>query len=226
MFRLFGSALLLAFLLPSVPAAADRIVPAEVPTVDEAVSMLEDGDRIVLLPGEYRVFVEPPRGIDFSMVGRGGRDSTFLKGLRQGDPIVFAQGEGERCVLRGITFDRSDAPQMFAVLASGRRIAIEDCRFIAGAGARIDSCTGVVRRSEFRGCFDGLQLRGSPVLVEESEFVAAGQYGILARGSEAKIVRNVFREVGHACVLVVGKRRAPVIGGSRANGNVFLLSKM
>ncbi|MBM3320741.1 MAG: right-handed parallel beta-helix repeat-containing protein [Candidatus Eisenbacteria bacterium] len=222
MFRWFGSALMLAFLASSSPEAADLVVPSEVPTIEDAVLRLEDGGRIVLLPGEYTASIKPPPGVAFSLVGKGGRDSTIVRGLRVEDPIVFAEGEGEKLLLRGITFDRTDAPHVFSVIATKRRIAIEDCRFVGGAGARIDSSEGVLRRSEFVDCFDALRLQGSPILVEENLFLRSAQYGILARGSAAKIYRNEFRESGNAAILIVGKKRVPVIGGSRAHGNSFL----
>jgi hypothetical protein len=222
MVRWFGSALLLTLLVPSAPRAADLVVPSEVPTIEDAVSRLENGGRIVLLPGEYTASVKPPPGIAFSLVGKGGRDSTIVRGLRIEDPVVYAEGEGEKLLLRGITFDRTDAPNAFAVVVTGRKITIEDCRFVGGAGARIDSCRGAVQRNEFLDCFDALRLQGSPILVEDNLFARSAQYGILARGSAARIYRNEFRESGNVAILIVGKKRVPVIGGSRAHGNSFL----
>jgi hypothetical protein len=204
--------------------AKDLVVPSDVPTLDQAVASLADGDRIVLLPGTYTAVVAPPPGVGFSLIGRGGRDSTTMKGPSPEGSCVVARGGGKEVRLSGITFDRTDAPMAYAVVAASCRLSIERCRFVGGAGALVDSCEGTVSRSEFDGCFDALRVQGSPLRIEGNSFLRAEQYAIVTRGSEAKIYGNLFRECASTCILITGKRRAPVIGGSREHANVFLLN--
>lgn len=225
MYRRIARLIAAALLVPALVHAADLVVPAEVPTLEDAIARLRDGDRIVLLPGDYTVVAKPPEGVAFSIVGRGGRDSTRLSGGDPLDAIFTVTGGMAPLGISGITFDRSQEPNPFSLLIKQRKVAIEDCRFLGGAGAFLDSCEGSVRTSEFRGCFDGLRLQGSPVLVEGNEFGAVLQYSLVARGSDAKVYGNTFRECGNSCILVVGKNNVPVVGGSREHANRFLSTK-
>jgi hypothetical protein len=200
----------------------DLVVPGDFPTLDQAIASLADGDRIVLLPGTYAAVVAPPPGVGFSLFGRGGRDSTTMKGPGPEGPCVAARGGGKEVRISGITFDRTDAPRAYAVVASSCVLTIERCRFLGGAGALADSCEGVVSRNEFSDCFDALRVQGSPLRIEGNSFLRAEQYGIAIRGSEARIYGNLFRECANTCILITGKRRSPVIGGSREHANVFV----
>jgi hypothetical protein len=205
--------------------AADLVVPRDVPTVEDAITRLQDGDRIILLPGDYVFAAQAPDSVGFSIIGRGGRDSTRVKGSAPLDAILSVEGGEKPFVVRGLTFDRTAETNTYSILAKQRAATVEECRFLGGAGAFLDSCKGVVRGNEFRGCFDGLRLQGSPVLVDRNEFTSTLQYPMVVRGSAARIERNVFKESGNACILIVGKHNVPVIGGSRPKANFFLQNK-
>lgn len=217
----------LLFWLAAAGAApgAEIIVPDSVSTLQEAIEGVREGDRIVLLPGEYTVRAASPGGVGFAIVGRDGAGTTILRGAAETEPILAFAGENRPVEIRGLTFDRKDAPMAYTILASGLDLRIEECVFLEGAGINADSCTGTIRANRFEKCFDGIRLIRSPLLVEGNEFEGCVQYALVARASRAEIVRNRFLRTGGSCIVIVGKRDFPVVGGAPGKGNVFILNQ-
>lgn len=202
--------------------AADIVVPDAVPTIGEAVEGLKDGDRILLLPGEYELSAKAPEGIGFSIIGRDGAAATTMRGSVELGTILECRAGHKPVRIEGITFDRTDVTNTYALRIEKAKLTIAECVFLGGAGVLVDSCEGEVRGNRFEGNFDALRLQASPMKVWKNDFIKASQYAITCRGSRAEIVNNQFREIGSGCVVVVGKLEFPVIGGSRGKGNVFI----
>jgi len=202
--------------------AKDIVVPDQVPTLDEAIAQVEAGDRILLRPGEYEAAVRRSVPFGFSLIGEGGNENTVVRGKFEGGEALTLRTAGEPLVIRGIRFDRSDTKTTFAAAFVSCDLLIEDCVFVAGAGGiLIDSCSGTVRANLFSKNQDAIRLIRSPILVEENEFNGSLQYGVITRGSRARIERNRFIGCVNACIVAVGKRDVPVIGGAPGKGNVF-----
>jgi hypothetical protein len=210
------------FVLPAL--GRDLRVPDPFPTLQEAFGALEDGDRIVIAPGSYSTAPLVSSGVSFSLVGAEGRDSTTLVPADPGqEKIVFCDAGGGSFSVRGITFDsREGYNNLFALVVRLADVAVEECRFVGGSGADIDSCTGFVRSNEFIRTFDGLKIAGSPLRIEENLFAENETAALSCRGSQAEIFRNRFYDNKLACISVVGKKNTPRIGGSPGKGNAFL----
>ncbi|MBN1826176.1 MAG: right-handed parallel beta-helix repeat-containing protein [Candidatus Eisenbacteria bacterium] len=222
--ELVAAVLLAALMLPFGAAAKDIAVPGDAATLEDAVQSLADGDRIVLGPGEYGAGLVIPEGIGFSLIGRDGAESTVIRPSDPAMNTVVAYGGGAARI-EGITFDMSEAKGLFAVLLADREVALRDCRFLGGAGVRIDSCEGVLEGNSFEGCFDGIRIANSPLRIDGNHFSDSEQYDITCRASTAEIVRNRFVNTGNACIVIVGKRYHPTVGGAPGKGNVFLGSQ-
>ncbi|MFH1277734.1 MAG: right-handed parallel beta-helix repeat-containing protein [Candidatus Eisenbacteria bacterium] len=210
--------------LTAVGAAwsVEIIVPETVPTLEQALEGLKEGDRIVLLPGEYTVRPAVPEGIGFSLVGRDGAETTILRGAEETAPILVVSGGGRPVEIRGLTFDRTGLRGTFSLVALEADLTLEGCVFLGGAGLQADSCSGAIRGNRFDGCFDAIRIQNCPFLIEGNEFQRTQQYAVITRGSAARIERNQFRETVSACIVIVGKRHFPVIGGGPGKGNVFV----
>jgi len=202
----------------------DLLVPDPFPTLEEAFAALEDGDRIVISPGSYATAPLASSGISFSLIGKGGRDSTTLRPVDPAqEKILYLDGGGGSIAVRGITFDsREGANNLYGLVLRLADIAVEECRFMGGSGVDVDSCSGSVRGSEFLRNFDGLRIAGSPLHIENNIFTEVALGALRVRGSEAQIFLNRFYRVDYCCISVVGKKNTPVIGGSPGKGNAFV----
>ena len=214
-------ALLSFSFIPAPAAAEDILVPDMAPTLEEAIDRAQNGDRIVILPGEHHAEVLIPEDLSIEIVGRDGAEQTTLKGNEGATPLLSISRGTEPVTIRGITLDGVGRPNTYSLMAGKRKIVVEDCVFIRGAGALLDSSSGEVKGCRFRDCFDGLKLRGSNVLVDGNRFENITQYAITLRGSEAEIVRNKFFKATGAYIVIVGKRYFPVVGGSPEKANIF-----
>ncbi len=217
---LFFAFLSLSF-VPTPAAAEDLLVPDMAPTLEEALSRAQNGDRIVILPGEHRAAATIPEGLSVEIIGRDGAEQTTLKGDEGAIPLLSISRGTEPVTIRGITFDGVGRPNTYSLMAGKRKIVLEDCVFIRGAGVLLDSCSGTVKGCRFQECFDGMKMLGSTILVDGNRFENIQQYAITMRASGAEIVRNRFSKTSGAYIVIVGKRYYPVIGGSREKANVF-----
>ncbi len=202
--------------------ARDWNVPDEIATLDAAFDSLGDGDRILVGPGEYTLDPIHRKDIGFSLIGSGGREVTTIRGTSDEVPIITIDADHKLIHFEGITFDRTTAGLYYSAIIGRASVEIADCAFIAGAGIQVDSCTGYLRGNLLTGCHDAMRILNSNVLIEKNRFEDIRQFGISTRGSEAEIYNNYFSRNGSTSILIVGKRRYPVIGGSPGKGNIFL----
>lgn len=220
--------LILSVAVPGALFAKELVVPDQYPTVEEAMGVLEDGDTILLLPGEYDGGFTAPEGVGFSMIGRGGRDSTLIRGIDPPCDLLVVYGGDSAIHLRGIHFDHGvtgDAADPWAVWISGGNVIVEECRMTGCNGMKLEHCSGSVHGNQFQDCFDALRLKDSPMIVSDNLFTGTFEYAILCRASTAEIVRNRFVESYNPCIIVIGKKKFPVIGGSPGNGNMFIANQ-
>ncbi len=213
---------LIVFSVAGEAGAKDITVPGDWATLSEALEQIADGDRILLGSGEYEIEWAPAEPIGFSLIGEEGAEKTTVRGKSEHYALIEANGGGKTIHLSGISFDHQLSEKAYAVLLTSAQVEINDCRFLGGAGIKVDSCQGTIEGSLFRHCFDGLTLFNSPILVRENLFFDIGQRGIACRASEAQIYRNTFNRIFGTGITIVGKRRFPQVGGSPENRNVFL----
>ncbi len=208
-------------LVPHTASAKDWFVPDSLATLGEAFEKLDDGDRILLGPGEHMIDPVAVGGKGFSLIGTEGRDATVITSALD-EPFLTARGGGNLIHIEGVRFDKTDKKAVFSVIIVRAEVEFLDCDFVAGAGLQVDSSDGTIRGNRFLGCFDAVKVINSPLLIEQNLFDQTQQYGIVSRASNAEIYNNKFTRAGSASILIVGKRRYPVIGGSAGKGNIFL----
>lgn len=197
----------------------------EASSLAEAFESYADGDTIALAPGKHpaKIDVQEERG--FVLIGDD-RETTFLIGLDDIEPILRIDARRSPVVLKNLTFDRQQEGSVYTTIITRAQLTVDNCSFWGGAASLVDSCEGVWSNCDFQGCFDGINLRNSPMVVEHNIFENTQQYAIITRGSEAKIYNNQFNKTAQASIIVTGKRRYPVIGGAPGKGNIFLQHPM
>jgi hypothetical protein len=91
------------------PRKREHRVPADFESIQAAIDALEDGDRVVVGPGEHRI-LEPIdfRGKSIHLVSRDGPEVTVLRhagsaAAASASVVVFRGGEGRGAVLEGFT---------------------------------------------------------------------------------------------------------------------------
>lgn len=134
-----GLGVMAAFLCAPVPTAARVIyVPAELPTIQQAVESAADGDTVLVAPGTYRRLwtktVTRPTGpvivntnvlVDRSvvLVSEAGAEATIIEGAGTGPVAVVSGARG--VVIRGFTLRGGSADER--VLDGGGGVFCELC---------------------------------------------------------------------------------------------------
>ncbi|MBD3220956.1 hypothetical protein GF314_06905 [bacterium] len=191
--------LLLALALPArTSQAIDIAVPADAPTIGEAIALASSGDRILVAPGTYAERIDYS-GKDLVIESTGGAAVTVIDGGGEpGHVVVFASGESRAAVLRGFTvtggFGSGGSDGVGAgggVLVDGASPLIEDCVIadndgIYGAGLQSVDGDVLVRGTRFVDNMGiqggGIAAEGGRLVVENCEFEAnfAGYGGAIA----------------------------------------------
>lgn len=89
--------------------AGQLSVPADFPTIQQAIGAASDGDVVLVAPGTY---VENLNflGKSISVVSSGGAAVTTVDGNGAGGVIQFSSGENEATLLEGFTLTNGNAP--------------------------------------------------------------------------------------------------------------------
>ncbi len=216
----------IAALLTGAAASQARTwsVP-EAGTLGEAIAAYANGDTIRLSAGRHAAQLDVQDGRGLILIGED-RETTFLIGMNEIEPVLRIDARRQPVILKNLTFDRKDEGSVYTTILTRAQLTVDNCSFWGGAASLVDSCEGTWTNCDFQGCFDGVNLRNSPMTVQNNIFESTQQYAIITRGSEAKIYNNQFNKTTQASIIVTGKRRYPVIGGSPGKGNIFLQHTM
>ncbi len=208
--------------VPSPGAARTWDVTGDGKALREAIRSAADGDTVRVGPGEYDFEPLVRKEIGFSLIGSDGAESTTIRGTVDTMAILTVYAAGRPVHIEGITFDRNTPGTTYALVTGSTLLDLEGCRFLGGSGVLADSTKGTVRGNVFDCCFNGMKILNSPLVIEKNSFDRTRQYAITLRGSSAEIYNNLFNRTMTASILIVGKRRYPVVGGSPGKGNIFL----
>ncbi|MGE4619120.1 MAG: right-handed parallel beta-helix repeat-containing protein [Planctomycetota bacterium] len=123
--------------------AADRLVPASYPTINQAMDVAINGDRILVAPGTYSGMISF-QGKLVELIAQGGPEVTFLDGSGTFDSVVVMDyvGIGARLsgfsIQNGFGTDCGDpaAPCGGGVLVLEGEPIIEDCIFSQNTSSR------------------------------------------------------------------------------------------
>jgi HYDIN/CFA65/VesB family protein/parallel beta helix pectate lyase-like protein len=77
-------------------------VPADAPSINQAVFLAQDGDTVLVAPGTYFEQISF-QGKAITIAGAGGAAATTLDGNGFSTPVFVINGEGPRSVLKGFT---------------------------------------------------------------------------------------------------------------------------
>jgi serine protease len=107
----FGSGALffaLVCLLAGPAAAAVIHVPADQPTIQQAIDAANTGDVVLVSPGTYTENIDY-HGKAISVRAASGSAHTIIDGNNAGTVVTFQTGEGVKSVLTGFTIQRGSA---------------------------------------------------------------------------------------------------------------------
>ena len=99
--------LVVAVLLGATSHAAIRLVPAEYPSIQQAISDCNDGDTVIVSPGVYYETINFS-GKDIVLTSRDPNDPkivgyTIINADEDGTVVTFENGESSKAVLTGFT---------------------------------------------------------------------------------------------------------------------------
>jgi serine protease len=99
--------LLICLLARTVPAAV-IYVPADQPTIQQAIDISNDGDVIFVSPGLYNEDIDY-HGKAITVRSVAGPTQTIIEGINPGSVVTFQTGEGPQSVLNGFTIQGGNA---------------------------------------------------------------------------------------------------------------------
>ncbi|QDU68339.1 right-handed parallel beta-helix repeat-containing protein [Engelhardtia mirabilis] len=158
-------------LLSSVAAAMDTVV-APGQSIQAAIDLSQNGDRVLVQPGTYFETISfDGKGIE--VIGTGGAEVTILDGAAAGPIVRFLPGQDASALLQGFTVTHGHA----ALGAGGINSAsasprIEDCTIRSNSGKFGGGVSGnpTMRRCEIAGNSSSLSygggIYGAPHLYE------------------------------------------------------------
>jgi serine protease len=182
---IFGKVAALICLLAGTATAAIIRVPADQPTIQQAINAANSGDVVLVSPGTYFENIDF-RGKAISVRSKSGPEQTIIDGNKTGIPVVtFEAGETRKSVLNGFTIQHGGASD--------------------GAGVMLFAASATITRNVFRenGGFGefGTAIFGniSSAVVEGNTFVDntcdvqdASSVVSFANDSHPLIINNVF----------------------------------
>lgn len=177
------SAAALAAVAPEA-LAADRRVPQDFETIQEAVNAAADNDRIVISSGRY---------IENVTVTKNGLTFIGKKVILDGTLIDGSEGTtlnitGDRITIDGLAFVNGGTQ----IAITGDRATIRKCTFrngsgngvyVSGADAVVDRCVVTAPES------DGISISGANAKVTACRVTNSGDGGIYVSGNGARVER-------------------------------------
>lgn len=208
--------------------AAVLDVPADYPTIQDAVDAAADGDEVHVAPGTYFETVVVV-GKSVALIAPGGPDVTTLDGTGLGSIVMLQQAGAssiEGFTITGATMDPVGAPAGGAIIAMGGSPTIRGNRIewnigaSVGGGIYMTEATGLIEANEIRnnnaycpfaiatpcGSGGGISVFGGSVTIRdnwiESNNAALDGGGVTLSSTSAWIENNVV--IGNAATSGAG----------------------
>lgn len=173
-------------LFVSVARAATIHVPADQPTIQQAINVASNGDVILVSPGTYFENIDY-QGKAISLRGMGGATQTIIDGSNIGPVVTFQTGETVQSALTGFTIQHGSAS--------------------FGAGVTLTFASATITRNIFRNNAQGaggfgaaIGGNGSSPIIERNTFLANTcdtQFlsGVVSfvNSSSPLIINNIFQ---------------------------------
>jgi F-box protein 11 len=174
---------------PPRELVVDPTDPAGFAEIDLAVAMAEDGDRVVVRPGTYRVPVVVDRAIE--LVGDGPREAIVLEPAGAEVLSLCASGAVVRHLTIRPAVVGNDGTDYSAIWVRDVVATIEDCDLTSHLGAAV-WVGGRSSRATIRGCriHDGATngvaaWDEGTAIVEDCDITGHRWPGVMARGAQS-----------------------------------------
>src|SRR5215471_4590467 len=126
------------FLNASAAAQATIHVPADQPTIQQAIAAAQNGDTVLVSPGAYTENIDF-QGKAITVASAGGASVTTIDGGNKASVVTFQTGEGNNSILNGFTVTHGTASfEGAGILISSASPTIENNIITANQG-----CQGV-----------------------------------------------------------------------------------
>jgi|GEM_PF-1166771 len=186
----------LLIIMTALAGADTLLVPSEYPSIQNAISAAQNGDTVLVSPGEYGGPISF-QGKNIVVLSTHGADDTLIRTFMDYHCVSFTGGEDSTAVLDGFTvrnqiFDESSSGSKDVVQYGGgvyiyessptvRNCIIDNCVAGKGAGvymdntsARIIDCTisnNELHASPYRGAgvFAGRSRNGVPPIIQNCD---------------------------------------------------------
>ena len=173
--------------------ALDRQVPGQYPTINAAIAIANDGDRILVSPGTYQEFVDY-EGKSLEIIGVDGPEFTFLDGAGSFLSVVKMESISTSCRLSGFTVQNGfgvSCGEPLSLCGGGLIVidsvsTIDNCMFLENSSSRgggvhsensnitISDC---VFLNNFASQGGGLSVEGGSCTISQSQFLENLSYG-------------------------------------------------
>ena len=149
--------LLASFGLRATVALGDVIeVPADQPTIQEAIDTASDGDTVLVSAGTYFEHLDF-QGKAITVTSAQGSAQTIIDGSSTGTVVLFESGERNDSVLTGFTIQHGSASFGAGIMLAGasptitRNIFRENAQAVGGFGAAIsgNSASPIIENNRF-----------------------------------------------------------------------------
>ena len=114
-----------SLLLAGTASAATYNVPADFPTIEEAISFASAGDTVLVAPGEYDQFNNGNGGKNIVIQATDGPAVTTINGL-----TTLYSSDEQGMSLIGFTLDGGEGSALQIIDSNGEWLHIESCRFV------------------------------------------------------------------------------------------------
>jgi serine protease len=211
--RLFAWSAVLVSVLAGSATAATINVPADQPTIQDAINAASNGDAIVVAPGTYKENIDY-HGKAVTIRSSSGAEQTIIDGGNAGTTVTFDTGETSASVLTGFTIQNGSAS--------------------FGAGMSMLLASPTIVRNIFRNNSEGSGGYGAAIggnisspVIEDNQFMnntCDTQFlsGVVSfiNDSSPVIINNIF--VGNPCRAInmtLPTGNTPVIANNTIVGN-------
>ena len=139
-------------------SALTVLVPGDAPDIQSGINLADNGDTVLVAPGTYSGDGNRALdygGIDISVIGSGGSDSTIIDLTYDDFGFIFHNGEPASALLQGFTITHADSFQGANVIDiwNGSSPTFRDIR-VTGNNTTLSGSNGIVRVRSGSSYFD------------------------------------------------------------------------